>query len=383
MKIKIILFLTLYAGVALGQISEKMEFGGYVKDVQTVFIPSPDSMPWFSDNTIENRLRFKYLPTNWLTFNAESRTRLVYGDFVRLPGYMDNMKQHMGEVDLSVSTSEEFSYLAHAEFDRLNIEINLGKWQLTAGRQRVNWGQNLIWNPNDVVNTYNYFNFEYEERSGVDGVTAKYYPSYSSMAEVVWVYHSDVDSMIATGLYRFNLWGYDFQVLGGMVQTDWTLGTGWTGSVGSVSFRGEATYLAPRFDNGVDDAFIASVSADYSFGEHNHYIHGGVLYNSAGKTSVGQSVNMFQQTQVSPRSLSRGKGNLFGQYSMQPTPLITLGVSSIVNPIDGSAFISPTASLSISSNFDFSAVAVLFVGEEGDEYGGVGQMGYIKFKYNF
>jgi hypothetical protein len=367
----------------LAQNPSKLEFGGYIKDVQTVFVPEPDSLPWFTDNTLENRLKLKYFATEWLTVNAEARNRFIYGDFVKIPGYAQNIKKHMGQLDLSISGDSRNSVVAHSELDRLNMDITLGKWQIIAGRQRVNWGQNLVWNPNDIVNTYNYFNFEYEERSGVDGITAKFYPSFSSVAEAVWVYHENPDSMISAGLYRFNRWGYDFQILGGMVQTDWALGTGWTGHISKASFRGEITLLAPRIENNQEEAVIGSLSGDYTFGALNNYVHAGILYNSTGKTNVGQSLNMFQETQVSPRSLSRGRVNLFGQYSVQPMPLISLGASAIVNPEDGSAFISPTATFSVANNFDFSAVAIFFLGNSGDEYGGVGQMGYLRFKYSF
>lgn len=369
---------------SMAQDQPKFQLGGYVKDLQTVFIPSPDTLPWFSDNTLENRLRLKYYPKSWLTVNAETRTRFMYGDFVKnIPGYTQSIDKHMGAVNLSWSKGARSSYLFHTEIDRLNIDLNLGKWQIVAGRQRVNWGQNLVWNPNDLVNTYNYFNFEYEERPGTDAINVRYYPTYSSVAEAIYVYHAHSDSLSAAALFRFNRWGYDIQLLGGIVQTDWAVGAGWSGSMGKASFRGEATYLAPRIDHGQGEALIAAISSDYTFGEKNHFVHFGALYNSAGKTANAGGIALFTDQQLNPRSLSRGKVNLFGQFSTQPTPLSTVGLSAILNPIDGSAFVSPTVTLSVSENFDFTAVAVLFAGHKNSEYGGVGKMGYLKFKYSF
>jgi hypothetical protein len=377
-------FLLTTAVTISAQEPKNYEFGGYIKDLQTVFIPSPDSLPWFSDNTLENRLRFRYFPAEWLTVNAEARSRFMFGDFVRfVPGYRQSNEKHMGSVDLAWSASGRNSYLFHTELDRLNIDINLGRWQLIAGRQRVNWGQNLVWNPNDLVNTYNYFNFEYEERPGTDALSIKYHPSFSSVAEAIYVYHEKSDSISAATLVRFNRWGYDFQFLGGIIQTDWAFGTGWSGSIGTTSFRGEVTWLAPRIDKGQQHAVIAAISGDYTFGTYNNFVHFGALFNSAGKNEDAGGVALFSQEQLNPRSLSRGKVNIFGQYSTQPTPLTTVGLSAIVNPYDGSAFISPTSTFSVSNNFDFTVVLILFTGANGTEYGGVGQMGYLKFKYSF
>jgi hypothetical protein len=379
----IVLFILKTAIPTFAQEPKKIEFGGYIKDVQTVFIPSADTLPWFSDNTLENRLRFKYFPTQWLTVNAESRTRFIYGDFIKLiPGYKESFDQYMGFADLSWVWSRNSSHVINTEIDRLNVDFNFGKWQIIAGRQRINWGQNLIWNPNDLVNTYNYFNFEYEERPGTDALNVKYYPTFSSVAEMVFVPHKNSDSLTVAGLYRFNRFGYDIQILAGAFQTDWAIGTGWSGSIGRASFRGEATYLLPRIENGSTEAFIASISGDYTF-ENNSFIHFGALFNSSGKTRNAGGIGLFSQEQLSPRSLSKGKYNLFGQFSARPTPLLTLGIAVIVNPTDGSAFFSPTATYSVAENFDFSTVLILFAGSKTDEFAGIGQMGYLKFRYSF
>jgi hypothetical protein len=59
-----------------------IEFSGYVKDVQTVFVPQQMADNWLSDNAFHNRLRLKYYPVEWLTAEVQARNRLVYGDFV-------------------------------------------------------------------------------------------------------------------------------------------------------------------------------------------------------------------------------------------------------------------------------------------------------------
>lgn len=61
--------------------------------------------------------------------------------------------------------------------DRLWIDWAYKKWELRAGRQRINWGKTSVWNPNDLFNTFNYANFDYEEQAGSDAIKLSYYPS--------------------------------------------------------------------------------------------------------------------------------------------------------------------------------------------------------------
>jgi len=384
-KYIIILYLPIaFLELAVAQEVKKYELKGYFKDLQTVYIPSPDSLPWFSDNTIENRLQFKYFPYSWLTVDAQTRSRFMYGDFVKnIPGYKDYIDQHSGYFDMSKVWGYNSSYIAQSEMDRLNVELNLSKWQITLGRQRVNWGMNLIWNPNDIFNTYSYFNFEYEERPGADAISMKYYTGTSSFGELVYQVEDRYEESTFAGLYRFNTHEYDIQLLAGKMKTDFVAGLGWSGRIGDAAFRGEASYFR-SYKHFADSKgnFISAISADYAF-PNTLYIQGGFLFNSSGSTDNAGSINLFQQQEMSPKTLSKGKYNLFAQASGQFTPLIQPSISVMFNPSDLSVFVSPLVTISIANNFDFSLVGLLFTGSKDAEYGNNGQMVYLKFKWSF
>jgi len=52
------------------------------------------------------------------------------------------------------------------------------------------------------------------------------------------------NELTVAGLYRFNKWGYDIQFLSGFVNgDDIVIGTGWSGTIGNLSFRGEASWF--------------------------------------------------------------------------------------------------------------------------------------------
>ncbi len=44
--------------------------------------------------------------------------------------------------------------------------------------------QTLVWNPNDVFNVQNYFDFDSPEKPGSDAIRMQYYPSFTSTAEI-------------------------------------------------------------------------------------------------------------------------------------------------------------------------------------------------------
>jgi hypothetical protein len=105
------------------------------------------------------------------------------------------------------------------------------KLQVTAGRQRINWGQTFVWNPNDIFNTYSYFDFDYEEKPGSDAVRVQYFLNPTSAFELAAKLDRQNKATIA-GLYRFNKLNYDIQFLSGITdEQDFVAGAGWSGQI--------------------------------------------------------------------------------------------------------------------------------------------------------
>src|SRR5690606_8216418 len=93
-------------------------------------------------------------------------------------------------------------------------------------------------------------------RPGSDAVRLQYFTSSSSSAEMAVKVDADND-ITAAGLWRFNKWGYDIQFLAGFSDgRDIVIGTGWSGAIGQVSFRGEASWFDPWEDFPGDESTI-------------------------------------------------------------------------------------------------------------------------------
>lgn len=382
----IILLCVVFAGVSPGLRAQapeqsKIDFSGYVKYLQTVNYQHFND-DWIVQDLFHNRLNFSWFPNDHFTAVFQARNRLTYGDFFDLfPGYSDLIGSDDGLVDLSFNIADGKSYLLNSTIDRLYLDYNIKKWEITLGRHRINWGQNLIWNPNDVFNAYSFFDFDYEERPGTDALRVQYFASYTSSAEFVYQVADDFDRMSFVGLYRFNKWGYDFQFLGGEVRDDWVIGTGWSGDIAGAGFRGEFTWFYPstRAGNG---QLVGSVSADYTF-RNGFYIHAGVLYNSAGTTGKPGMPNPAILSETSAKNLTLSRGSLFGQVSYPVTPLLGAGMATIVNPFDGSHFFGPSITVAAARNLELLFSGQFFYGSVGSEFGGIGKLWFMRLRWSF
>ena len=389
MKKKLVLILMLYLPV-FAHSQSKFSFNGYLKEL-TMFYKPADSvqvsesewLDYLMLNQFHNRLNFAWNPTKNLTLALEMRNRLFFGQMIRkIPGYEDMIDTDNGYLNLGLIVVSTDRWFLHSAIDRAWIDYTLGQWQFRAGRQRINWGINLVWNPNDIFNTYSYFDFDYEERPGTDGFKVQYYTGETSSAELVYKIGHNKDETSIAGIYRFSKLDYDFQMLGGWAGKDFVLGGGWSGDIKGGGFRGEASWFIPlNSDNGSYQAVVASVSGDYYL-KCNLYLHGAVLYNSHGTTGDAGGRGLFTPD-ISAKMLSLGRYNLFGQLSYPITPLFTGSISSIVNPSDGSAFLGPMLTYSLSNNLELMLNSQLFFGRKGTEYGDYGKAIYGRIRWSF
>jgi len=366
-------------------ISDQFTGKGYFSFLQTVAARSTTA-PWLIEGSLLNRSEGSWNPTSWVSCYGSVRSRLVYGDFVELvPGYSKHLSVSNGFFDLATRWNDGKSWVLHSEIDRLYAEFYREKWLIRLGRHRINWGMNLVWNPNDLFNSYSLFDVEYIERPGTDAMLLEYYPSATSSLQLVYKIGDNPDSLTIAALARVNVRGYDLQVLGGITGTDLVTGGGWSGQIGGGGFRGEASYFHPRYH--VFDStgiFTASVSGDYTF-PSELYLHTAFLYVSNGtdKKTRTSSSDLFESFNYSAKQLSHSRFGIYGQVTYPITPLVYLELQGIVNPSDHSFFIGPAIRFSLSDNAELRIVGQLFEGADNTEFGGIGMLSYASLKWNF
>jgi hypothetical protein len=367
--------------VVLSQAKSKfLSLNGYVSNMQSIMFDSLSGV-FINDNLIHNRINLEGHGGNNFSFAAEFRNRLFTGDMVRiLPSYPEMIGGDPGLADLSWNILNEQSFFLNTTIDRLWVDYNYGKFQARIGRQRINWGQTLVWNPNDIFNAYSFFDFDYPERPGSDAVRLQYYPGSSSALELVVKADND-DRITAAGLYRFNKWGYDIQFLAGYADgEDLVAGAGWSGSLGSLSFRGEASWFRPAHKSTYTEGTgLITAGVDKSFRD-----------NSIAQVQVmlcNNPLEMYQFSslyfgRLSAKELAFSRFTAFGQYSYSVTPLFTATVSGMWFPDLDGYFAGASLDYSLAENLDFSLIYQHF-GAEIINVRSDTNMGFLRIKLSF
>ncbi|MGE0589919.1 MAG: hypothetical protein AB7O48_15180 [Cyclobacteriaceae bacterium] len=360
----------------------KWQLRGYVKDMVTLNVASDSTTV---DNLIHNRLNFKWYPTSNFNVYLELRNRVFAGDLVKsVPGYENLVDGNNDFFDLSVQKKSGRSVIFQSMIDRAYIEWYNDKWEVRAGRQRINWGVNLVWNPNDLFNVYSFFDFDYEERPGSDAIRIKRYTGFASSVELAATLNDDFDKTVIAGMWKVNRWGYDFQFLGGKAREDITLGMGWAGNINKAGFKGELTWFEPYKDNSNSSALLASISVDYSF-ENSLYLNGSLLFNSDGSdTQFLNSSGFGNSGQLTVRNLSPFKYSTFFQTSYKFHPLITGGLAIIYYPSSRNAlFLNPNATFSLKPNLDLDLIGQIYYDKLLGDYQALAKLGYVRLKWSF
>ncbi|MDH5367541.1 MAG: hypothetical protein OEW67_11170 [Cyclobacteriaceae bacterium] len=389
---KFILYL-LFNGVAFlgfGQEKEsKVAFRGYLKNMTTV-VQLNDSAMWY-ENLTHNRLNFSWYATDNFTVYLEARNRILVGDFVKelYPIYGEIIDGNNDYFNLSANVVDDKSLLINTMVDRLYMQWSKNDWEVKIGRQRVNWGINLAWNPNDIFNAYSFFDFDYEERRGVDAMRVIYYSGVASSWELAGKFPQNKDDWVGGGIRRVNRWGYDFQYLGGIAQGDFMLGMGWAGNIKLAGFKGELTYLYPIFETptnlNYNYIFTGAVSFDYSF-KNSLYLNGSVLYNSKNpiESAIGLGING-NNRDFTMRDLSNYRWSSFVQSAYQFSPLIFGSMSVMAFPATNAVFLNPSMSFSLTQNIDLGLFGQLFFDNDPitNDYKSSNPSGFLRLKWSF
>ena len=358
------------------------EYKGYVSNLESAWLQKNIDIMLIS-GTFQNRFDFFVYPIENTTVNVGLRNILEYGNIVLVtPGYGNMATTDNGYLNLTQSWRSKSNYVIYSQLDRLNLFYANDAFEFQVGRQRVNWGVNLVWTPNDIFNSTSFLNFDYEEKQGSDAIRGQYYFDY--LTSIEFVYKLDKNAQVTSALmFRTNKWNYDLQAFVGMMETDYVFGAGWAGDILSSNFSGEVTYFRNKENfNDTTGQLVASLGWTYTFAS-DFYVHGEFLYNSLGTTNSYGGITNINSGEYNAKMLSTAKYSVFGQIAYQLNPLVRIDVSSIINTNDKSFYIGPFASFSVSQNTDLLFAGQFFFGDNFTEWGDLGDFYFLKIKWSF
>ena len=364
------------------------DLGGYVKYMTSVYLVHQPAVLSLQNNLVHNRLNFKWYISDAFTFKAELRTRLFFGEFIKLqPNYAAGIVRADSAINgyrdyLSWAIMDEPGASIHSTLDRLYLQYSKGDWDIRLGRQRINWGINTIWNPNDIFNAFSFTDFDYEERPGSDALRVQYFMGTSSSLELAVKVFTRLEKATAGLLWKTNKWEYDFQVLAGIVGQDIVVGGGWAGNIKDAGFKGEFSYFYNFADTTTNrHSFTGTISIDYIF-KSKTYLIGGFMYHMNGVTSLNATQLLLYQP--SAKNLYPYRYSLFLTVTHPITEMFNAGVTVVYSPVEShSMFISPNFSYSIKENWDISLIGQLTFNKSGQYYLSPSQVFFLRLKFSF
>ena len=362
---------------------DKISFSGYLRYMNSSSVINSDST--IKDNLIHNRLRIKLDLNSRFNAVVEMRNRAFFGQATKINPNLGNiLNNDMGELDLSFVPYDQKELVIHSIFDRAYIKYSSDKWELRIGRQRINWGVNLAWNPNDLFNAYSLIDFDYQERLGVDALRLQYYIGEMSTIELSAQPGMSIDESIFAGLWKFNLNGSDFQFLFGNYYEDVAIGFGLATNIKNAGVTIESTYFNPKNNSKTSEGLSTSFSVDYST-KSGIYFNSSFLFNSLGSTKKSTDNNLFGSflTDISAKRLMPSKLTYFTQVSGNFTPAINGSMTIFHMKGEEMLLMMPSITYEIKENLDTMLLAQLIYNQIESNFNSMGVGIFLRCAYNF
>ena len=334
-------------------------------------------------NLLRARENLRWYATDAVTLALEVEAQWLQGtDACRMAGLIAPLSADTPLFDLRARLLDEDSACIEAVIDRVWVDATHGNLQMTAGRQRVAWGTNLVWNPVDVFNPSPALALDDETEIGTDALRAQYYLGPNSQFDVAWAPARESEQTSAAARFQINHWGYDWMLIGGRRAQDAVAGFAWAGSIAGGGFRGEVLYGRPEEETGnSDDDFLnASVSGDFAW-SNTLYLQASALYSSRGTTGDAGGPQLIESHLRG--DLSPARYSVFGEIAKDLTPLWRMDISGIVNPADGSFGLLPSLRWSATTDLDVTLRALVPGGPGGTEFGDQEQVWTVAARYSF
>ncbi len=262
-RLALICFIAMLTSSAVAQEEDKKVFlNGYLKEMGIIDF-SPEDQTLYT-NLVHNRLNFKWFSSSKWSVYVEQRTRYYAGDYVELiPNFNAQLEDTEDFFDLSWVIWSNETHVLHTMVDRAFVEYAPEGWNFRLGRQRINWGVSLAWNPNDIFNAYSYVDFDYEERPGSDAFRLQKFFGFASSLEFATNVADSLGSWVSAVKYATNKNNYDLQAIAGIAKKDLTLGGAWAGNIKGAGAARYAAAVANGVEKFAVTQFLQVFRADF------------------------------------------------------------------------------------------------------------------------
>jgi hypothetical protein len=359
-------------------VKRKWEMNGYIREMESFNVDKDFNL--VSTNLLHNRINAEWKPHKSFTGALEVRNRVFWGDGVcNTPGFSSLLRNENEWMNLSAVWVSRNNFVVHSNVERLWAEFHQTKWNVRLGRQRINWGITSVWNPNDIFNTYNFLDFDYEERPGTDA--AKFHYSFDDLSSIEVAFNpgGHINKSIAAARYFITKWGYDLQILAGMYQNRFTAGFGWAGSLGNLGYKGEGQTFIGEKDS--VNRFNYSLELSYVFNK-GWGVSGSVLHNTSG---IDEPVTNWSKInfRLSPMNPMPARWSFITTTSKIFTPSFSSNLSLVYSPLVNLFIIYPSLKYKVLTNVDADLIYQAFFLDLQNRFQATSHNIFIRFKWSF
>lgn len=279
----------------------------------------------------------------------EGSTFNIVGDSYRLT-----------DIQSSLSDEDNKNQL-YQNLDRLNLQWQFERGDLTIGRQAISFGSARFINPTDIFLPFNVQTFNQEYRTGVDAI--RYQSPLGELGEfdvgIVFGKDAKAENSAAFLQLRGNANGMDLQFVLTRFAEQTMVGAGVQSAIFDFGFWFEGANVTGDYHY-----FRASIGLDYAF-TMNTFAMVEYHYNGAGSNNPEDYLALFGTLPYQKGGVFLlGEEYLMPALSIQLSPLWSMGLQAIYNLSDDSAFMSISAEYNVAEDFYMDFGFYHFLGDK-------------------
>ncbi len=347
------------------------DYGGYVYAVPSYqqlstsidfFVPgntiNKNQYSWFT------KLRFKPVFHLWedARLEAAAETQIFIAQF---PNPFVNTQSIYSRqaVNMTWDLYNKGDFKAIEYIDRLFFKQTFNDFELTVGRQRINWGVGRIWQPTDRFHPINPANYVKIEKTGADAISFKYFLGLFTDAEIVVNFREVMNDNNYGFRLRTNFSPFTTSFVFGYFDRELNAGFDLSGNIFGAGVRAEGIYV--NNNEFPDSSYVRLIiGADYQFNS-KLYALAEFQYNGEG-TTCKYCYNFIKI--LNGEMMNMGKYYIAANLNWQIHPLLTLSANLMQNLNDGSGFFSPIFMWSTLENLSINAGGLFAYGSERTEF---------------
>lgn len=357
----------------------QLDVKGYAKYLSEAdHLRQPDTL--LTGQLIHQRTQLRLdLGERWYA-KVEIRTRAFFGPiYESIPDLTKTLEHPSAYFRPEAAIVQDQHITVFTEADRAYAGYRTERWDIRIGKQRINWGTNLVWNPNDLFNTYNILDFDYEERPGTDALRMQYDFGERRVLDIAYAPEKDDRSVMAC-MYRTHLGTFDLQFSAGSYRGQGVLGTGWAGNAGTAGFKGEVNHYLKR--SGHTGQTCAALTMDYTFkGNWYVFISGLWQHHAAPFFQPLDFIN--GESSITPKYLMPYQFSSYLGGMKELSPKWSVQMAAIYGEKNQSLILFPAATWKVSEDFELLLTGQGYFTRSGVTWGNQANAMYLRFKYNF